>query len=151
MTVQLATTEDMEAIMALVCSVFSGEQGIPAELIPIPEEKEPCWWCAREGDSITAAVALYREGDAWHMGRLAVSSACRGGHVGTQLLEYAFRDVFSRDIDCFIAEARDTTVHILQKFGVEVTGETTEFFGSNITPVALTKQAFWQAMAAMGK
>ena len=71
------------------------------------------------------------------MGRLAVSPTLRGCHAGTKLLAHAFRDVFSRDIDRFVAEARDTTVHILLKFGAEVTGPATEFFGSSITPLLM--------------
>ena len=146
MTIHIAAPEDMPEILNLVEEVFAGEQGIPRELIPIPEEKEPVWWCAREDGRPAATVALYREGDEWHMGRLAVAPALRGCHAGTKLLEHAFRDVFARDdIDRFTAEARDTTVHILLKFGAEITGETTVFFGSNITPVVLTKENYRKA------
>jgi N-acetylglutamate synthase-like GNAT family acetyltransferase len=150
MNVCIAAPEDMPAILDLVCEVFAGEQGIPRELIPIPEEKEPCWWCMKQDGKPVATVALYREGDEWHMGRLAVSPTLRGCHAGTKLLAHAFRDVFSRDIDRFVAEARDTTVHILLKFGAEVTGPATEFFGSSITPIVLTKTACLQALERGG-
>ena len=146
MTIHIAAPEDMPEILQLIGEVFAGEQGIPREMIPIPEEKEPVWWCAKENGKPVATVALYREGSEWHMGRLAVAPALRGCHAGTKLLEHAFRDVFARDIDRFVAEARDTTVHILLKFGAEITGPTTEFFGSSITPIVLTKTACLQAL-----
>lgn len=151
MTVQRATTEDMAEIMTLVGSVFSGEQAIPLELIPIPAEKSPQWWYIRQEGRIAATVALYRDGEEWHMGRLAVAPGLRGGHVATRLLDTAIPAVFAMGIDTIHTECRDATVHILKRFGGEVAGDTTEFFGSNITPVVLTKQAFRQATASKGK
>lgn len=150
MTVQRATTEDMAEIMTLVGSVFSGEQAIPPELIPIPSEKSPQWWYIRQEGRIAATVALYRDGEEWHMGRLAVAPGLRGGHVATRLLDTAIPAVFAMGIDTIHTECRDATVHILKRFGGEVAGDTTEFFGSNITPVVLTKQAFRQATASKG-
>ena len=46
----------------------------------------------------------------------------RGRHVGTVLLETALTDIFAQDIREVTMEARDTTVHILKKFGAETTG-----------------------------
>ena len=125
--------------MALVSSVFTGEQNIPLELIPIPAEKEPCWWYIRQDGRIAATVALYRDGEEWHMGRLAVSPALRGGHIATELLETAIPAVFAMGIDTIYTESRDTTVHILQKFGGEIAGETSVFFNGSITPVVLRR------------
>ena len=148
MILQKAAANDMAEIMNLVTAVFAGEQGIPAQLIPIPDEKEPQWWCAKENGRLAAVVALYREGTEWHMGRLAVSPHSRGSHVGTHLLEFALGEVFALGIDAIVAEARDTTVHILQKFGAEITGEATAFFNGNITPVILRKTAYEHVLHA---
>ena len=140
MTVQRAAPEDMAEIMTLVSSVFSGEQAIPRELIPIPAEREPHWWYIRQDGRITATVALYRDGEEWHMGRLAVAPGLRGGHIATQLLEVAIPAAFATGIDVIRTDCRDTTVHILQKFGGEIAGETGVFFNGNITPVVLKRE-----------
>ena len=41
-----ASDYDMPDIMELVTTVFNGEQEISTELIPIPDELTPRWWCA---------------------------------------------------------------------------------------------------------
>ena len=43
MTIRQASAADMAEIMTLVEQVFSDEQNIPRELIPIPAEQEPRW------------------------------------------------------------------------------------------------------------
>ena len=68
-----ASAQDITGIMELITSVFNGEQGIPKELIPIPDELTPHWWCAEESGEITGCIALYREHNEWHLGRFAVS------------------------------------------------------------------------------
>lgn len=140
MTVQCAAPEDMAEIMTLVSSVFADEQSIPRELIPIPAEREPLWWYMRQDGRIAAAVALYRDGEKWHMGRLAVAPGLRGSHIATQLLETAIPAAFAMGIDVIRTDSRDTTVHILRKFGGEITGKTEVFFKGNITPVVLKRE-----------
>ena len=44
--IRKASDQDMTDIMELITSVFNGEQEIPNELIPIPDELTPRWWCA---------------------------------------------------------------------------------------------------------
>ena len=39
--IRKATDQDMKDIMELIISVFNGEQTIPTELIPIPDELTP--------------------------------------------------------------------------------------------------------------
>ena len=140
MTIRQASTADMAEIMTLVEQVFSDEQNIPRELIPIPAEREPRWWYIRQEGRISATVALYRDGDEWHMGRLAVAPGLRGGHIATQLLEVAIPAAFATGIDVIRTDCRDTTVHILQKFGGEIAGKTEVFFKGNITPVVLKRE-----------
>ena len=139
MTIRQASTADMAEIMTLVEQVFSDEQNIPRELIPLPAEREPRWWYIRQDGRIAATVALYRDGGEWHMGRLAVAPGLRGGHIATQLLEVAIPAAFATGIDVIRTDCRDTTVHILQKFGGEIAGKTEVFFKGNITPVILKR------------
>ena len=139
MTIRQASTADMAEIMTLVEQVFSDEQNIPRELIPLPAEREPRWWYIRQDGRIAATVALYRDGEEWHMGRLAVAPGLRGGHIATQLLKVAIPAAFATGIDVIRTDCRDTTVHILQKFGGEIAGKTEVFFKGNITPVILKR------------
>ena len=81
--IRKAFDQDMKGIMELIISVFNGEQAIPPELIPIPDELTPHWWCADEGGEITGSIALYQEHGEWHIGRFAVSPNRRGASLGS--------------------------------------------------------------------
>ena len=94
---------------------------------------------------IVGGVALYWEDNAWHMGRFVISPELRGRHVGTALLETALTDIFAQDIREVTMEARDTTVHILKKFGAETTGAPFSFYRGTVTPMRLTREAFWNS------
>ena len=94
---------------------------------------------------IVGGVALYWEDNAWHMGRFVISPELRGRHVGTVLLETALTDIFAQDIREVTMEARDTTVHILKKFGAETTGAPFSFYRGTVTPMRLTREAFWNS------
>lgn len=99
------------------------------------------------GRALLGGVALYWEGNAWHMGRFVISPELRGRHVGTVLLETALTDIFAQDIREVTMEARDTTVHILKKFGAETTGAPFSFYRDTVTPMRLTREAFWNSRA----
>ena len=49
------------------------------------------------------------------------------------------------DIREVTMEARDTTAHILKKFGAETTGAPFSFYRGTVTPVRLTREAFWSS------
>lgn len=140
--IRKASDQDMKGIMELITSVFNGEQAIPAELIPIPDELTPRWWCAVEGGEITGSIALYQEHGEWHIGRFAVSPNRRGASLGSRLFETAVRDIFKSDIEVLYCEARDTTVHIILKHGGKIIGEAVPFFKGNVTPMFISKDSF---------
>ena len=137
-----ASDHDMTDIMDLITSVFNGEQEIPIELIPIPDELTPRWWCAEESGIITGCIALYKEHNDWHLGRFAVSPNRRGASLGSLLFETAVRDIFDSGIEVLCCEARDTTVHIILKHGGKITGEAIPFFKGNVTPMIISKDSF---------
>ena len=139
MTFRRASEADMDQIMALVTETFSGEQRIPLELIPIPEELSPQWWCAEIDGKIIGSIALYKDHNEWHMGRFAVSPENRGCHLGTMLLQSAVREIFSSGIEEIYCEARDTTVHIVEKLGGKITGDPVPFYDGNVTPMILKR------------
>ena len=146
MNIRRAKADDMEEILALTCRVFEGEQEIPRSLNPIPAERCPQWWCAEEDGALLGCVALFREDGGWHMGRFALLPACRGRHLGTALLRAALSEVFQQDIPAVSMEARDTTVHILKKFGARVTGDPFPFYRGMVTPMCLTREDFLRAV-----
>ena len=137
-----ASDQDMKGIMELIISVFNGEQTIPTELIPIPDELTPRWWCADENGVITGSIALYQEHGEWHLGRFAVSPNRRGTSLGSRLFETAVQDIFQSGIEVLYCEARDTTVHIILKHGGRIIGEAVPFFKGNVTPMFISKDSF---------
>ena len=141
-TFRRARPEEMDIIMDLVVRIFTGEQEIPLELNYIPEEKEPRWFCAEEDGRVIGTIAFFREEDGWHAGRFALKPEYRGRHIGTQLISYAFGDIFDSDIRQINMEGRPTTVHILTKLGAVITGETFPFFSSTCTPLRMKKEDF---------
>ena len=140
--IRKASEPDMSGIMDLITSVFNGEQDIPVELIPIPDNLNPHWWCVDEGGEITGSIALYRENEEWHLGRFAVSPNKRGASLGSLLFETAVREIFESGIDVLYCEARDTTVHIILKHGGKITGDAIPFFRGNVTPMLISKACY---------
>ena len=143
-TYRTAKPHELETILSLVVRTFTGEQGIPAHMNPLPEEKEPRWYCAAEDEQIIGTVAFFREQDEWHAGRFALEPGYRGRHIGTDLVLYAFRDMFDSGIREINMEGRPVTVHILTKLGAEITGEEFPFYSSTCTPLKLTCEQFRQ-------
>ena len=140
--IKIASPQDMDHIMELVVAVFDGEQGIPAKMTYIPEEKQPKWWFAERDGRVIACVACWVNGDELHMGRFAVLPELRGQGMGKILAKRAIQDLFEEGHEILYMEARDATVHILLQMGAEVTGETFQFFGENETPMMFRKEKF---------
>ena len=137
-----ATPDELDTIMDLEVRTFTGEQEIPREMNYLPDSSTPQWFCALEDGEIIGAVAFFREDGAWHAGRFAMEPAYRGRHIGTQLITWAFGEMFSSGVEEIIMDGRPATVHILLKLGAEVTGETYPFYASTCTPLRLKKAAF---------
>lgn len=129
MQIRRGREADTERLVALAGQILKRNRRPPA-LTPLPPENRPQWWCVEEDGTLLGGVALYWEDDAWHMGRFVISPELRGRHVGTALLETALTDIFAQDIREVIMEARDTTVHILKKFGAETTARPFPFIGA---------------------
>ncbi|MBQ8143401.1 MAG: GNAT family N-acetyltransferase [Butyricicoccus sp.] len=142
LTFRKAEERDMEAVMALNVATFTGEQGIPADMIALPPERCPVWWCAFLGDRLAGTVAGYYDGDDFHMGRFTVDPTLRGHRIGKQLVEYAFTDAFASGIERVDMECRDVTVKILLTMGAEISGEPFEFFGDSVTPMVMHRNAY---------
>ena len=139
---RLAEERDMEAVLALNIATFTGEQGIPADMIEIPTEQRPRWWCAFLDDKMVGTVAGYFNGEEFHMGRFAVDPALRGHNIGRQLVEYAFNDAFASGIERVDMECRDVTVKILLAMGARISGETRTFYGANATPMVMYRAEY---------
>ncbi|WP_223920722.1 bifunctional helix-turn-helix transcriptional regulator/GNAT family N-acetyltransferase [Geobacter sp. AOG2] len=138
-----------EAI-AFMADVFSKEQGIPEDLIPIPREYPVQWWCARAGEYVVGVVACWNEQGQWHWGRFAVEPKFRGLGVGKQLARYSLDDFFCHTGDSLVSDARDTTVAILTNLGAKIRAQASDFYGMPVTPVTLDKSDFYRAAANTG-
>ena len=131
-----------DSAMKMVEEIFSGEQNIPLELIPIDQKLEPEWWCARIGEDIAGTAAVWKEGGECHWGRFAVDSKLRGLGIGKKIAEFSIKEAFLLGNKRIIVEARDKTMEILKKIGGEKTGESFDFFGDNVTPMVIDKNKF---------
>ena len=142
MIIRRAAEADLDSILFLAQNIFESEQGIPRTLTYIPPEKRPRWWCVEAEGRIAGTVVAYAENGVWHMGRLTVAEELRGQGLAAQLLQFALRDLFAGDVEELLMEARPSAVHILQKFGAEITGPAFPFYKGTVTPVRLTKSSF---------
>jgi len=137
-----AAAAEMAEIMEMEVAVFHGEQKIPMDLVPIPEELSPVWWCLEEDGEVVGAVAGYTENSQFHMGRFLIRPDRRGHHLGTGFLHDVFAEVFSGDTEIIYMDARDVTVHIVTSFGGEITGKPEPFYEGLCTPIVLEKKKF---------
>ena len=134
-----ALPSDMADILVLQLAVFVGEQKIPADDVPLSEERLPTWWCAEVDGQLAAAVAAWEEDGVTHWGRFAVQPHLRGRHIGTALARRSLEDLFAGGADTIHLTARESTVRIFLKLGGIVTGEPEPFFEGTVTPLVLRK------------
>ena len=137
-----ARTEDMETVMALLTAVFHGEQLIPLDAVEAFLAMAPQCWVAELDGVIVGSAAAWQDGGQLHWGRLIVTMALRGRHIGTKLAAFTFAELFAQGIDSIFMEARDTTVAIVGKMGGTVAGEPVPFYKGTVTPVWITRAAF---------
>ena len=122
-------------------NIFTREQNIPKELIPLSSETQR-WWCIRSGDEILGIAAAWMTNSEWHWGRFSIDEKLRGKGLGTKLVIKSFSDLFEHDTDEIVIDARDVAVKIILKLGGEVTGETGYFYEQAITPMIVRKNSF---------
>ena len=135
----------MEDAIKLATEVFTNEQSITAELVPVNEALKPIWWCARIGEDIIGVTAAWREKDKWHWGRFAVDKRLRGIGIGQKIAIFSLKEIFSFNDEEIYIEARDATVNMLMKFGCKVIGEAEDFYGEPVTPITLNKSNFMES------
>jgi len=135
----------MEDAIKLATEVFTNEQSITAELVPVNEALKPIWWCARVGEDIIGVTAAWKEKDKWHWGRFAVDKRLRGIGIGQKIAIFSLKEIFSFNDEEIYIEARDATVNMLMKFGCKVIGEAEDFYGEPVTPITLNKSNFMES------
>ncbi|RII35830.1 GNAT family N-acetyltransferase [Clostridium chromiireducens] len=136
----------MEDAIKLAIGVFTKEQNIPANLVPLEKNLEPIWWCARVGEDIVGVTAGWIENNEWHWGRYAVDKRLRGIGIGKKLAVFSLNDIFNNGAEEIYSEARDITVKLLKNFGCEIIGEPVNFYGDSVTPTIIKKSDFIQAI-----
>jgi DNA-binding MarR family transcriptional regulator/predicted GNAT family N-acyltransferase len=135
----------MDDAIKLATEVFTNEQRIASELVPVNEALEPIWWCARVGEDIIGVTAAWKEKDKWHWGRFAVDKRLRGIGIGQKIAIFSLKEIFSFNDEEIYIEARDATVNMLMKFGCKVIGEAEDFYGEPVTPITLNKSDFMES------
>lgn len=131
-----------EYAIRLATEVFTYEQNIPEQLIPIKEELKPIWWCARVGEDVIGVVASWTENNHCHWGRFAVDKRLRGLGIGKRIAIISLSEIFTLNIEKVFIEARDITVKLLGEFGCKILGESIDFYGEPVTPIVITKSDF---------
>ncbi len=126
----------------LLQDIFTLEQGIPADLIPLNDSSDTRWWCARSGEYIIGVVAAWKLGTHWHWGRFSVDDRFRGCGIGKRLARYSLEKLFNIQSDVVIIDARDTAVNILKPMGAKVIGPPEDFYGLPVTPMTLSSNDF---------
>lgn len=132
----------MNDAIKLATEVFTNEQSIPSELVPVKDNLKPIWWCARVGEDIIGVAAAWKEKDKWHWGRFAVDKRLRGIGIGQKIAIFSVKEIFNSYTEEIYIEARDATVNMLMKFGCKVIGEAEDFYGESVTPITLNKNNF---------
>lgn len=137
----------MSEIFGFLEAVFSREQQIPKELIPL-SYSEQHWWCIKKDGIIIGSVAAWKIDAEWHWGRLAVDSQQRGLGLGKELAIGSLRQLFDMGIDQVVIDARDITVKLLKSLGGKTTGTTETFYNHPITPMVIHQRDFRNSISA---
>ena len=132
----------MDDSIRLATEVFTYEQNIPEKLIPVNDDLNPIWWCARIGEDIIGVIAGWIENNQWHLGRIAVDKRLRSLGIGKKMVTFSLNEIFNLNVEKVYIEARDMTVRMLKQFGCEIVGETIDFYGEPVTPITIKKSDF---------
>lgn len=133
---------DLEEVIRFAAEVFTEEQHIPDQLVPISKEQDPIWWCAKDDGNLIGVSAAWKEAGQWHWGRFAIDKKMRGLGIGKKMASYCLNEIFLLGAENVFLEARDITVKLLEQFGSEITGEPMDFFGEVVTPIIIKKENF---------
>lgn len=141
-TIKKATEDEIKELLNLCTEVFSNEQDIPEDLIPVNEKNEPEWWCLSDKGEVIGSLCLWKEDEKIHMGRFAVKKQYRNQHLGTGFAKFVLANVFSSGVGEVYLEARDETIRIMQRLGAEIAGEKKPFYKRNVTPIVISEESF---------
>ena len=133
---------DLDEVIRFAIEVFTEEQHIPDQMVPISEERDPIWWCAKADGHLIGVSAAWKETGQWHWGRFAIDKKMRGLGIGKKMASFCLNEIFLLGAENIFMEARDITVKLLEPFGTEITGEPMDFFGEVVTPINIKKEVF---------
>lgn len=133
---------NIDDAIRIATEVFTYEQNIPENLIPIKEDLKPIWWCTKIGEDVVGVVASWTENNQWHWGRFAVDKRLRGLGIGKKMAIFSLNEIFNLGVEKVFIEARDITIRILEQFGAEIVGESIEFYGDPVTPITIKKSNY---------
>ncbi|MGY6741456.1 MAG: GNAT family N-acetyltransferase [Cecembia sp.] len=132
--------ENKEKAIALMEKVFTLEQQIPKDYLPVKVYPQMSWGILQNGELMALAIAWW-EGNIWHWGRYTVDPSLRGKGLGKRLAHTSLKALFEAGAIEIHIDARDITVDLLSKMGAKVVGETFDFYG-RVTPMRLNAKDF---------
>jgi len=132
--------ENKEKAIALMEKVFTLEQQIPKDYLPVKVYPQMSWGILQNGELLALAIAWWEEG-LWHWGRYAVDPGLRGKGLGKRLAHVSLKALFEAGAKEIHIDARDITVDLLSKMGARAVGETFDFYG-RVTPMRLNAKDF---------
>ena len=136
-----ADSGEIPRIIAMQTEIFSGEQGIPEEMIGSFLLSRPTCWIAEQDGEIVGSISAWEEDGVVHLGRFVVLPRLRGQKIGTKLLNYAIQELFSSGAEKIYMEARDSAARMIRAMGGRDVGEPFVFYLGNVTPLVLEKSA----------
>lgn len=88
MEIKIATESEKQLVFALRTEVFVKEQKVPVELEIDAEDNHATHIIATENNITVGCARVLFEGDAAHIGRLAVKKEFRGQGLGLKICEF---------------------------------------------------------------
>ncbi len=142
MNIYKATYNEYVLLEDISGEIFESEQGIPKSLTHIEDDKHPIWWYVLDNEIVVGTICAYFDNGECHMGRIAIIPSMRNRGIATKMIRQALEDLFSQGINIIYLEARDITVHMLEKMGGVVNGRAFEFYGDQCTPILIRKENY---------
>ncbi|MFD2200726.1 GNAT family N-acetyltransferase [Shivajiella indica] len=135
--------------MDLMVKVFTLEQKIPEDYLPVSIYPQNSWGIISQNNLIALCIA-WKEEELWHWGRYAVDPQWRGKGLGKRLAFRSLNEMFESGVEEIHIDARDITLKLLTQFGGKVIGESFDFYGP-VTPMRLRAKDFLNNTAEQGE
>ncbi len=137
MDIHIADEKERGALYRLREEVFVAEQGVPRELELDKEDAYATHLAATEDGCVVGCARLLFEGDAAHLGRLAVKRSERSRGIGSAIVMYAVSLSTERGFSQIWLNSQVQAIPFYEKLGFHRVGD--DFFEAGIRHVRMEK------------